>query len=406
MDTHIQVKPGDILLLRQRGVRDKGSLLAQAIARRGRARYTRVAVVVNDELVADAMPHQGVQLRRWRDIQDRYDLGASRLARHHGLADEPETASLVLQRASHFYRQRYDVKALLRPGSDAASGDQLCSQFMGALYGELGLRCGQASGPAAWSHDIDAHTRHGLWRQYPLDEHALEHSPAAPAMARWSALPGQLPAILRDNLQQRRNRSECARQLASLQHSLEYAQRLLPQLAAPQPWQDGGSGLVLGGDALLAAWRRLFVDGSAIPSGRLRLARQFCHYAGLVLSSTHQLHDAVQVLRALQPRVRLLARQDKAGAAMARDLQALAEQLLAWGDALVDDELPDEVLLRVQNYPQQHDELVELELAPDDEAVALGINSLVALSEADLVRLDWTGGQRCALLKALVAAGN
>ena len=405
MDT-IQVKPGDILLLRNRGVRERGSLLAQAIARRGRERFTRIAVVVNDELVADAMPHQGVQLRRWRDIQDRFDLGASRVARNDRLATEPDAAGLVFQRASHFYRQRYDVKAMLLTDGEGGTGDQLCSQFIGALYGDLGLRCGQASGPAAWSHDIDAHTRHGLWRQYPLAQMTPEHHPALPPMTRWSGLPDAVPGILLDNLKQRRATSECGRLLHELQHHIDSARRTLPQLAVPQPWQATAPGLVLGGDAMLDSWQKLFLDGGAMPSGRERLERRFSTHAAQVLASAHQLRDALHAYRELQQRVRQQARHGKAGAAMQRDTHAMAEQLLEWGDAICEDDLQDEVLLRIQNYPLLHEELMELDEAQDDDAVALGANCLVALSEIDLVRLDWTGGQRCALLKSLVARDN
>lgn len=54
-------------------------------------------------------------------------------------------------------------------------------------------------------------------------------------------------------------------------------------------------------------------------------------------------------------------------------------------------------MLRVQNYPVLYEELLELADGGSDEAAA----SLESLGDADLLRLDWAGGQRGALLKAL-----
>lgn len=393
MDTSIEVRPGDILLLCRRGVHGGGNLLAQALARGGRRRFARVAVVVNDELVADAMPRQGVQLRRWRDMAQRYDLAASRVARHAPLAAAPDAASLVFQRASHFYRLRYDVKPVLREQDPQAQ--QPCAQFLGALYGELGLRPAQAS---EWSHEVDAHTRHGLWQQYPLGGAA---SPALPALARWQRLPAPLPPALLRQLQRQQARSAFQQQLQHLQQCAAQGRQQAQTLVASRPAPGAGAALPLGGDALLADWLALYRDGAAIACGRQRQMRQFDAQAAQAHACLQQLRAALAAHGALVQAALQLTRDGLASLAMLQTVGALTEQLLAWGDALCDDDMADEALLRIQAYPQWQDALQAEELGLDEAELAHGAASLAALRAMDLVRLDWVAGQRCALLKSL-----
>jgi hypothetical protein len=94
----------------------------------------------------------------------------------------------------------------------------------------------------------------------------------------------------------------------------------------------------------------------------------------------------------------LLARQAAAPHRQAA-LRELAEQLIAWGDTLVEDEVADEVMLRIQAYPELYEAMLEEADGGSDEAAA----SLESLADADLLRLDWAGGQRLTLQKALAS---
>jgi hypothetical protein len=155
----------------------------------------------------------------------------------------------------------------------------------------------------------------------------------------------------------------------------------LRQLAAPQVWQVPGAGPVLGGDAMLASWHKM-ADGGP-------LAREFATYACHVSACTRQLQEALSSFDILLQQARSPARQAV--------LLELGERLLAWGDALVEDEVADEVMLRIQAYPELYEEMLEEAGGGSDEAAA----SLESLGDADLLRLDWAGGQRSKLLKAL-----
>ena len=54
-------------------------------------------------------------------------------------------------------------------------------------------------------------------------------------------------------------------------------------------------------------------------------------------------------------------------------------------------------MLRIQAYPELYEEMLDEGDGGSDEAAA----SLESLGDADLLRLDWAGGQRTRLLKAM-----
>jgi hypothetical protein len=201
-----------------------------------------------------------------------------------------------------------------------------------------------------------------------------------PTVSRWRRLES-LPRHLLDKLREARANSEFTRHLDELQLGVARAEVQLRQLTSAQPWQVPGTGPVLSGDAMLASWRQV-ADGGP-------LAREFATYACHVSACTRQLQQALASFDQLLQQ------------AMAQDrhapLYALAERLLTWGDALVDDEVADEVMLRIQAYPVLYEEMLEEDGGGSDE-VAAGLESL---GDADLLRLEWAGGQRSKLLKAL-----
>jgi hypothetical protein len=201
-----------------------------------------------------------------------------------------------------------------------------------------------------------------------------------PAFGRWRGRES-LPTHLLDKLRESRANHAYARRLEDLQVCVARAEVQLRQLAAPQVWQVPGAGPVLGGDAMLASWHKM-ADGGP-------LAREFATYACHVSACTRQLQDALASFEQLLQQATSPERYPP--------LYQLAERLLAWGDALVEDEVADEVMLRIQAYPELYEEMLEEAGGGSDEAAA----SLESLGDADLLRLDWAGGQRSKLLKAM-----
>jgi hypothetical protein len=56
-------------------------------------------------------------------------------------------------------------------------------------------------------------------------------------------------------------------------------------------------------------------------------------------------------------------------------------------------------MLRIQAYPELYEAMLEEADGGSDEAAA----SLESLADADLLRLDWAGGQRLTLQKVLAS---
>jgi len=209
---------------------------------------------------------------------------------------------------------------------------------------------------------------------------AASRGASLPAIARWRSRESLAPHLL-EKLRETRASHAYARRLEDLHICVARAEVQLRQLAAPQVWQVPQAGPVLGGDAMLASWHKMAEGGP--------LAREFATYACHVSACTRQLQDALASFDILQQQANS---PDRHAA-----LHALGGRLLAWGDTLVEDEVADEVMLRIQVYPQIYEEMLDEAGGGSDEAAA----SLESLGDADLLRLDWAGGQRSQLLKAL-----
>jgi hypothetical protein len=210
---------------------------------------------------------------------------------------------------------------------------------------------------------------------------AVPRTAHTPAVDHWRPL-DTLPPSLLDNLRHARAHDALARRLSDLQVSIARVEAQLRLLSTAQPWQVPAAGAVLGGDGMLASWRHV-ADGGP-------LAREFATYACHVSACTRQLQDALAGFDEL-------LQQATAAPDRHADVHSLAERLLACGDALVDDEVEDEVMLRIQAYPMIYEDMLEEAGGGSDEAAA----SLESLGDADLFRLEWAGGKRAALLKAM-----
>ena len=201
-----------------------------------------------------------------------------------------------------------------------------------------------------------------------------------PVFGRWRGRES-LPMHLLDKLRESRASSAYARRLDELQVCVARAELQLRQLGAAQAWQVPGAGPVLGGDAMLASWRKMASGGPR--------AREVATYACHVSACTRQLQEALASFEVLLQQAKSTERHAA--------LHDLAERLVAWGDAMVEDEVADEVMLRILAYPELYEEMLDEGDGGSDEAAA----SLESLGDADLLRLDWAGGQRTRLLKAV-----
>lgn len=412
-DSNHHVAPGDILLLSSRGARGRGSLLAQAIERRGSSRFRHIAVVLNDQMVAEAMPRHGVMLRHWQDLIDHVDLSASRVARNRKLARDPDAGPRIMQRANLFYKQRYDVQALLR--SETTDGESACCQFVGALYDDLQVHVSPDEPRSDWSRVIASHTRDGAWRQFKLSEYGLAQ-PQHPLGASLylnhfdETFSAKVPPALVQHLRTQRaacqfaaRQRELALAIAALWRQLE---PLRDTLRALSPGHEEET--PIGGGAMDMQWRRLFfgyhpgLPGFLHTQGEagdhLPQLKRFTAATGDVLALSQLLHGALAVFQELTVTAHQLAYQGKSGVLQMEMLCSQGDQLLACGEALCDDELEEEVLMRLQNYPVLRSELDDM---PDAQVAALASSSLVGLSATDLLRLKWVAEHRPGLQKNL-----
>jgi hypothetical protein len=411
-DSNHHVAPGDILLLSSRGARGRGSLLAQAIERRGSGRFTHVAVVLNDQMVAEAMPRHGVMLRHWQDLLDHVDLSASRVARNRELAHDPDAGPRIMQRANLYYKQRYDVQALLR--ADMPDSESTCCQFVGALYDDLQMHVKAEDPQADWSRVIAHHTRDGAWRQFKLSEYGLAQ-PQHPLGASLylnhfdETFNAKVPPALVQHLRNQRAASQFAARQRELALAIAACSRQL------EPLRDGlraasladGEESPLGGGTLDAQWRRLFlawhpgIPGFLHTPGEagdhLPQLKRYAAAAGEMLALSQLLHNALAIFQELTVTAHQLAHQGQTGLLQMEMLCSQGEQLLACGEALCDDELEDEVLMRLQSYPMRRAEMEDA----DADVAALAASSLATLSDADLLRLKWVAERRPGLQKTL-----
>jgi hypothetical protein len=210
------------------------------------------------------------------------------------------------------------------------------------------------------------------------------------------------------NLQQHYQLCRFNAQLAALRHSVGGVLQQLPQQTAEfaRHWQPPSGLRALGGEAMLRHWRQLFLAADAMPPGRMTWLELFASRTGRVQELARQLRSALASFEQLLATTQQLVRAGLANGQQVDTLCLLAARLLEWGGALVDDETVDEVLLRVQNYPQDHADLLELDGDVEYAALALGASSLAAISDLDLVRLDWVGQRQAALYKALARLRN
>lgn len=172
-----QVLPGDVLLLRSKGLLAVLNRFAQRALRPARplhlARFTHVALVISRTHIADAIPNKGVRMRRWIDAADAYDQDRCVVVRHPALASDPEKQQALLARVQYYYNQRYKLSSLATRKVKHNRG-LVCSQFVALVLDDLGLPPVVRAAMQGLPSDIDRNTRgRNGWRQFPFREYGL-----------------------------------------------------------------------------------------------------------------------------------------------------------------------------------------------------------------------------------------
>lgn len=176
---------GDVLLLRSAGrggqaLARQGNLAAQGLLRLGRypaspAHHTHVAVVINAQQIADAMPRHGVRLRDWASVAADYDIERSLVLRHHGLSRDPQATARVFRAYTRLHRQPYRLLRALR-ASRTIGRDQgtVCSGFASDLLALLRVPAPRPGLTAVLPADLERFTRrHPAWQRFALHDHGL-----------------------------------------------------------------------------------------------------------------------------------------------------------------------------------------------------------------------------------------
>jgi hypothetical protein len=180
-DFNCHVLAGDILLLRSGGVLAFGNRFFSRLLRPfRRARYTHVALVLNETHIVDASPRLGVQIRRWDEVASAYDLHRCTVARHLRLATSDGGVIELLKRVQYYYAQRYGIEALARRSVKDEAGI-VCSQFVAMVLKDLKVPLSVRKVMQAPPSDIDKGTENvDGWRQFPFITYGLYSNVSMP----------------------------------------------------------------------------------------------------------------------------------------------------------------------------------------------------------------------------------
>jgi hypothetical protein len=154
------------------------------------AKFTHVALVISPTHIADAIPGEGVRIRKWADAADHYDLGKCVVARHPMLLPAAYNSAALLARVQFYYAQRYTLKSLARWRLRHDKG-VVCSQFVALILRDLGLPTLLRNPMSALPSDIDHRTRDkDGWRQFPFSTYGWHPGVSDPPAgnAYWTVL--------------------------------------------------------------------------------------------------------------------------------------------------------------------------------------------------------------------------
>jgi hypothetical protein len=180
-DSQNRVLPGDVLLLRGGSILALGNRLGQRALRLLRpfhpAKFSHVALVINSTHIADAIPEEGIQIRKWDDVSSHYNLGRCVVARHPDLSYLESDPTRLLERVQYYYAQRYSLLSLPRRTVKHNKG-VVCSQFVALVLHDLGLRLRVSTPMRVLPSDIDHATRDkNGWNQFPLSKYGWSAAP-------------------------------------------------------------------------------------------------------------------------------------------------------------------------------------------------------------------------------------
>lgn len=164
----LDASPGDILLLSGNGKTRQLNLGYQSVVRDTSARYTHVALVLTPYRIIHAVPGEGVEIRAWCEVRDRYDIHESSVARLQSL--EERCREMLTLRAGYYFGQRYSVLALHNP-TESFKNQQgiVCSQFVAQVFHDSGFICAESGARNCLPADIDVYTQESAdWLRIPL----------------------------------------------------------------------------------------------------------------------------------------------------------------------------------------------------------------------------------------------
>jgi hypothetical protein len=173
---------GDVLLLTSRGVEATAIKAYQSRKRGAPAHYTHVAIVIDRDLVVEAIPKKGVVFTPWESLEGEYDIERCRVARHAILASSVDTPARVYRRAVYYFSQRYSLRALtLQRRCLTDQEGVVCSQFVELLLDDLHANSSLKPPLETLPIDIDLGTQESPdWRQFPLSEYGLYSKSVVP----------------------------------------------------------------------------------------------------------------------------------------------------------------------------------------------------------------------------------
>jgi len=171
LQAETRLAPGDVLLLNSA---NKGvwNIAGQSFVRGTKARYTHVAIVINENQIVDAIPNVGVGFRRWDDVAPTYDIKSSRVARNLAIFSDVENYEKILRHATYFFKQPYRLKrVMIGPKRIQDQTGMVCSHFVAAMMKRFGILVSRRSVTATLPVDIDFYTRHSPeWENFDLEE--------------------------------------------------------------------------------------------------------------------------------------------------------------------------------------------------------------------------------------------
>ncbi|MBN3752004.1 hypothetical protein G3N95_03565 [Paraburkholderia sp. Tr-20389] len=385
--------------------------LAQMAMRRKVARYTHVAIVVDDTYVVDAMPRVGVRFRRWADIADKFSIEECRVARHPDIERNAETRRKIFQHARFYLKQRYALWALVRARERFTHGSGLvCSQFVCRVLEKLEIESSAQPADKSLPADIDAFTRVTPWIQFPMMRYGLCWERGNAGSPLKDGPLNQARALAETLSNFRVKEAEFLHDIGTMSDQIAIATSIM----VVSKKHEGGrrrrtngrtradsthiNSSAITGSELLKTWREMYL-------GSIELEVIFAYQEGrpsVLKRSRENFHQSLVQLLATMEKVNASSAgiQDVAnvltipleGLAVTKESLGQIRELLVStleGSSVLGLEPEETIQQRVDSVPSLQEELRSRADVIDDGTIEKAINSLGMLIDIDRERLQW-----------------